>query len=166
VSYKTCRYSVPDHLVGEFVTAKIMSNQVEFYYQNLNVATHPRNYGRFQWVVKIDHYLTTFKRKPGALAGSLALASSGYLKQLYERYFTGANREFIELLSYCQKHGISEGKIQQAVARLKASHVKEITVEQLLALLGNKQVHFEPLPPSQITRLAKSQLVQLSALIQ
>jgi len=166
VSYKTCRYSVPDHLVGEFVTAKIMSNQVDFYHENLKVATHPRNFGKLQWVVKIDHYLATFKRKPGALAGSLALASSAYLKQLYERHFTGANREFIELLSYCQKHGISQEKLQRAVTRLKASHVKEITVEQLLALLGNKQVHFEPLPPSQITQLAKSQLHQLSALIQ
>lgn len=166
VSYKTCRYSVPDHLVGEFVTAKIMSHKIAFYHQDLKVATHPRNYGKFQWVVKIDHYLTTFKRKPGALAGSLALASSGYLKQLYESYFTGATRDFIELLSYCQKHGINEEKLQRAVARLKASHVKEITVEQLLALLGNKQVHFEPLPPTQITRLAKSQLHQLSALMQ
>ncbi|GAB3004057.1 hypothetical protein GCM10027284_22290 [Cyclobacterium sediminis] len=39
--------------------------------------------------LKIDHYLETFKRKLGALAESVALACSGYLKEFYELILLG-----------------------------------------------------------------------------
>ncbi|SHI95129.1 hypothetical protein SAMN04487911_10869 [Arenibacter nanhaiticus] len=42
VSYKTNRYSVPDHLVGAFVDAKIMSHNLWFYHDNRKVAMHQR----------------------------------------------------------------------------------------------------------------------------
>lgn len=166
VSYKTNRYSVPDHLVGKFVDVKIMSHQVEFYHDQEKVATHQRSYGKHEWIVKIDHYLNTFKRKPGALSGSLALASSGYLKELYQAHFTGVPRDFIELLSYCREHAITQERLQEVVERLTRRSVKEITVEQLQALLGNKQASFTPQVWTQTTELAKSQLQQLSTLIQ
>lgn len=165
VSYKTNRYSVPDDLVGAFVQAKIMSHELWFYHNDRKVATHRRSYHRHEWVIKIDHYLDTFKRKPGALAGSMALASSRYLKQLYETHFMGESRNFIDLLSYCQQHSITDEKLEQALNQLTLSPVKELTTEKIKALLGNKQDHL-PLPVwTQTTAMAKSQLQQLSALI-
>lgn len=85
VSYKTNRYSVADHLVGKFVDVKITSHQIECYHDGIKVSSHHRSYGKHEWIVKVDHYLRTFKRKPGALAGSVA--SSNYLKQLYLDHF-------------------------------------------------------------------------------
>lgn len=165
VSYKTNRYSVPDNLVGAFVQAKIMSHELWFYHNDDKVATHQRSYHRHEWIIKINHYLDTFKRKPGALAGSMALASSGNLKQLYETYFMGEPRNFIDLLGYCQQHTITDEKLEQAVTQLTQSPVKELTTEKIKALLGNKQDHSEPLKWTQTTAMAKSQLQQLSALI-
>jgi len=165
VSYKTNRYSVPDDLVGAFVQAKIMSHQIWFYHKDCKVATHVRSYHRHEWVIKIDHYLNTFKRKPGALAGSMALASSGYLKQLYETHFMEESRNFIDLLSYCQQHAITDEKLEQAVKKLTQSPVKELTTEKIKALLGNKQDEFRVPVWTQTTAMAKSQLQQLSALI-
>ncbi len=165
VSYKTNRYSVPDDLVGAFVQAKIMSHELWFYHNDCKVAAHRRSYHKHDWVIKIDHYLNTFKRKPGALAGSMALASSGYLKQLYETHFMGDSRNFINLLSYCQQHSITDEKLEQAVKQLTDSPVKELTTEKIIALLGNKQDHFQLPVWTQTTAMAKSQLQQLSALI-
>ena len=164
VSYKTNRYSVPDHLVGEFVQVKIMSHQLWFYHNDHKVATHHRGYNLHDWIIKIDHYLDTFKRKPGALAGSMALASSRYLKELYEAHFMGESRNFIELLDYCRQHAITDEKLEQAVTQLTGSPVKELTTEKIKALLGNKQDH-QPLKWTQTTAMAKSQLQQLSTLI-
>jgi transposase len=165
VSYKTNRYSVPDHLVGEFVQVKIMSHQLWFYHNDHKMATHHRSYNLHDWIIKIDHYLDTFKRKPGALAGSMALASSRYLKELYEAYFMGESRNFIELLDYCRQHAITDEKLEQAITQLTGSPVKELTTEKIKALLGNKQDHQQPLKWTQTTAMAKSQLQQLSTLI-
>lgn len=152
-------------MVGAFVQAKIMSHELWFYHNDDKVATHQRSYHRHEWIIKINHYLDTFKRKPGALAGSMALASSGNLKQLYETYFMGEPRNFIDLLGYCQQHTITDEKLEQAVTQLTQSPVKELTTEKIKALLGNKQDHSEPLKWTQTTAMAKSQLQQLSALI-
>lgn len=165
VSYKTNRYSVPDFMVGSFVEAKIMSHELWFYHDERRVAIHRRSYQKHEWVIKIDHYLETFKRKPGALAGSVALASSGYLKELYESHFVGEPRNFIDLLDYCSRHGITDEKLKQAVAQLMGNQIKSLTTERVKALLGNKQENL-PLPEwSQTTAMAKSQLQQVSALI-
>ncbi len=165
VSYKTNRYSVPDCLVGDFVQAKIMSHELWFYHNDRRVAIHSRSYQKHLWIIKIDHYLETFKRKPGALSGSVALASSGYLKELYEAHFVGEPRNFIDLLDYCSRHGITDEKLKQAVTQLTRNPIKSLTTERVKALLGNKQEDL-PLPEwTQTTAMAKSQLQQLSALI-
>lgn len=165
VSYRTNRYSVPDNLVGEFVQVKIMSHELWFYHEDQKVATHHRSYHRHGWTIKIDHYLDTFKRKPGALAGSMALASSGYLKELYETHFMEEPRNFIDLLDYCRRQGITDEKLGQAVGQLTKSTIKRPTTEKIKALLGNKQDHFGPLKWTQTTAMAKSQLQELSTLI-
>ena len=165
VSYKTNRYSVPDHLVGAFVDAKIMSHNLWFYHDNRKVAMHERSYRSHEWIIKIDHYLDTFKRKPGALAGSMALASSGYLKQLYQAHFMGESRNFIDLLSYCRQHTVTDEKLEQVVKQLAQNPINKITTEKIKALLGNKQQPPRMPAWTQTTAMAKSQLQQLSALI-
>ena len=165
ISYRTNRYSVPDHLVGSFIEARIMSHHIHLYVNELCVAKHQRNYGKHQWIISIEHYLCTFKQKPGALKGSTALASSKYLKSLYFDFFTESPRDFIELLTYCHEQSIEGEKLEATVKRLLNSGLKYITTEQLKALLGNKTAPKPQYQPNLTMNMAKEQLSQITALL-
>ena len=65
-------YSVPDHLVGKKVTALLYSNAVKVCHRGEVVCEHERT-PLNGWKLDIMHYLTTLRRKPGAVAGSVAL---------------------------------------------------------------------------------------------
>lgn len=165
ISYKTNRYSVPDYLVGQFIDTKIFSQQIHIYHSNQLIASHERSYKVHQWIIAIEHYLDTFKQKPGALKDSVALASSQYLKQLYVAYFQNEAREFIDLLDYCIKNKITDEKLEESVKRLLGTGISQITTEKVKALLGNKQTSPKPITCSQTTQMAKDQLLQLTALM-
>lgn len=165
VSYRTNRYSVPDYLVGRFIDAKVSSHQIKIYHDNQIVATHERSYKKHEWVIDIEHYLSTFKKKPGALPGSVALASRTYLKQLYHEYFYDDTRGFIDLLDYCHKNQVADEKLEESVKRILASGSGQITTEQIKVLLGNKSEYVRYAANNQTTRMAKNQLSQANALI-
>src|SRR5690606_21590956 len=138
VSYKANRYSVPDHLVGSFITVQVKTDQLELFDDQQGVALHIRSYDKHEWIVDLNHYLETFKRKPRALGGSVALASSKYLKELFEAHFQDTPREFINLLSYCRHHEITDHRLSEVVERLHQSGVRQITAAKIEVLLGNK----------------------------
>jgi len=167
ISYRTNRYSVSDKLVGKFVDVKIYSLKIEVFYDNQFICSHKRVYSKHQWVIAIEHYLDTFKRKPGALAGSLALASSKQLKNIYESYFKYAPRDFIELLHYCHNNKIEDMHLRATVERLANSGNGNITSEKLIAVLGNRSpINISSHGKlSQITNLAKNHLLQTAQLM-
>ena len=165
-SYGTNRYSVPDNLVGHFVDAKIFSQKIEVYQGNKLIAIHARNYNKHQWIISIEHYLDTFRRKPGALAGSVALVSGSYLKKLYEEYFQKMPQDFIDLLQYCYQHQIEGEKLETTVSRLVKRCPENITTEKIKALLGNKPFfHHEPSINDETISMAKNQLIQAASLL-
>lgn len=92
----SCYYSVPDHLVGQFVFAKIYTDRIVFYHEGVLVAEHKRARKRCQWTIEISHFLKTFSKKPAALASSVALAQAEpALQKIYLRYYRGAEKSFI-----------------------------------------------------------------------
>jgi transposase len=165
ISYRTNRYSVADHLVGRFVDVHVLSNKIEVHYQNKCICTHERSYGKQQWVVNIDHYLSTFKKKPGALAKSLALASNAYLKQLYQQHFDNEPRNFIDLLSYCRANNITDEQLEASVTQILSNAKGKPTTEMLCALLGNKPEVKKQGKENDTFKMAKQQLSTLTALI-
>jgi len=167
ISYRTNRYSVSDKLVGKFVDVKIYSTKLEVFYDNKFIAAHERVYGKHQWIISIEHYLNTFKRKPRALPGSLALASREQLKKIYNTWFTGASRDFIELLHYCHRNKIEDIHLAKTVERLTSNGGGNVTSEKLMALLGNKlSVDINPpYKPTQTGYLAKDHLKQTAQLL-
>ncbi len=167
ISYRTNRYSVSDKLVGKFVDVKIYSLKLEIFHDNQIVCSHKRVYSKHQWVISIEHYLDTFKRKPGALAGSLALASSKQLKNIYESYFKDAPRDFIELLHHCHNNKIENTHLTATVKRLANSGNGDITSEKLIAVLGNTSTinSSSHCKPSQINSLARNHLLQTAQLM-
>ena len=167
ISYRTNRYSVSDKLVGRFVDIKIYSSKLEVFYDNRFVARHERVYGKHQWVIAIEHYLDTFKRKPGALPGSLALTSREHLKKIYDTWFTDASRDFIELLHYCHQNQIEDVHLATTVERLTNNGKDDVTSEKLIALLGNNP-SVEINSPHKLTQtgyLAKNHLIQTAQLM-
>ena len=65
-------YSVPDYLVGKEVTVRKNIQQIKVYYQDRFLFKAKRLIGRHQYHIDIHHYLATLKKKPGAIAHSLA----------------------------------------------------------------------------------------------
>src|SRR5690554_5340922 len=91
---------------GNFLFVKIYTSCIFCYYKERKVAVHKRKYGPRKWSIKITHYTRTLKRKPGVLAGSLALqqAEPG-LQKIYREHYTGKEKEFIELLELVGEKG-------------------------------------------------------------
>lgn len=138
VTYCCNRYSVPDHLVGEFIDLKVYSDKLKIYHQDKPIATHMRSYGPHTWTISLDHYLDTLHKKPGALNNSEALIrSSDHLKQMYRKYYQQSPRDFIDLLLYCRKRHISKDSLYGAEQLLLDLCPTDVSTEKLIALLGN-----------------------------
>jgi transposase len=167
ISHCTNRYSVSEKRVGCFVDVKVFSDKIEVFFENEQVASHLRIYGKHQWIISIEHYLDTLRQKPGALKGSVALAYSPYLKKLYQQFYTNAPRDFIDLLHYCRENKISEENLEATVLRLVGFCPQNVTTEKLMALLGNKpkEESKSMAVNNQIIYLAQKQLKQITALM-
>lgn len=165
VSYRTNRYSVSDELVGKFADVFIYADELRIFYQNRQVATHELDFGKHGWIIDIEHYLSTFKRKPGALSGSVALASSHYLRGLYHNHFKDEPREFIDFLSYCQRLKIDQEKLEESVKRLTSSGMSGISVEKLRVLLDNRDTPTIRTANDEIFTNAQHQLTQFANLM-
>ncbi|WP_172674333.1 IS21 family transposase [Persicobacter sp. CCB-QB2] len=140
VCYKTNRYSVPDHLVGKFITLEVTSNMIKAFYQEELVASHSRVFGTHQWAISLHHYLPTLAMKPGALAKSVALDSDPFLKGLFDDHFSTNPRSFIEMLAFCQKEGIDRQRLVLCVDQIKRKQpTVSITWELIRVLLSNKE---------------------------
>jgi len=139
VTFGTNRYSVPDHLVGTMVLVKIYSEWLCIYDTRGIVCEHKRCYDRFSWQINLNHYLYTLQRKPGAMAGSVALQyAPQWLKEMYTVHFMHDTRAFIELLQYCQTHSISDELLIACVDRLSRGSADQVMTTHVIALLGNQ----------------------------
>jgi len=92
-------YSVPDNLVGSYLDVKIYPHEIKVYVPDNQHFTHERQTTQFEYYLKIEHYLSTLRRKPGALNRSVVLRQSDeILKTIFEKYFKNRSKTFIELL--------------------------------------------------------------------
>jgi len=143
----TNHYSVPEKLVGEFIKAKMYANKIVVYHKNDVLCEHPRSYQFGQWILQLNHYLYTIKRKPGALAGSVALSqTSDFIQKLYRNHFEGtSNKEFIELLIYCKEHEISHETLSNHCNKLLQQGMKAVSKENLVHMLSSDETHDQPI---------------------
>lgn len=130
-------YSVPDTLVGKTVTVKVYSEKLVILSGNDKVAVHERIYSRQkEWSVKLEHYLTTLQRKPGALKGSLALKQMPEnIQALFKKHFTGKAKDFVLLLQYARDNDFNEGDIAEACRSLAGRGLRNISADQVKAMM-------------------------------
>lgn len=159
------RYSVPDHLVGELLQVRVYAETVKCYYGKEVVARHQRSYVKHDWVIELEHYLQTLRKKPGALSGSLALQNAEeQIKQLYEHHYQQQAKDFIELLLYMQKEEVSLSRIKEAIAQLQAMGCRQVTTDKLMVICRQKPFERPESPKGVIEEESHKQLHRLAQL--
>jgi hypothetical protein len=160
VALNGCYYSVPDSLVGEFVAVKAYPDKIICFHKGEKIAQHKRLYGNHEWIVDINHYLKTLKLKPGALAGSTAfLQMEPKLKNIYDKYFKGAEKNFVELLEMVGKIGLE--KIEEAIAELEIINPASVDLDKIIVICSRKTTflkYFKARPGSEIEDASKEML--------
>ena len=76
VVVRQCYYSVPARFIGTQARVLLRANEVLVTDRGQVVARHPRLSRRWDYSDDLDHYLEILLVKPGALAGSTALAQA------------------------------------------------------------------------------------------
>lgn len=164
----TNRYSVPDHLIGRMVFAKIYSHKIKIYDDNDMLCHHNRLYVRHSWQIDINHYLQTLQRKPGAVSGSIALKQAPpWVQLIYTNHFIHDARAFIELLQYCQANDIDGRRVSDCVNKLSRQIPSGVTTAHVMALLGNQPctVILDDQQPDAIALQSLENLLQLDAMM-
>ncbi|MGF7049460.1 transposase [Paenibacillus sp. DS2015] len=162
-------YSVPDHLVGKLVFVKIYSGLIQCFVEETKIAEHHRLVGCHEWRLELGHYLETLKKKPGALAGSTALAQAqSHIKHIYETYYTRHEKDFVELLQYMFNEANLE-EVQHSIQQLCHIHPSHVTTDKIKALCAKRRdITAPPLQYSKASQAilthAKAQLRQYDEL--
>ena len=89
VALESNHYSVPTHLVGRALTARVHRTHIDLFADGDRVASHPRSQGKSQRVLDPAHFEEAFKSKPRGrvmvyrdwLCG-LSLEANSYLREL------------------------------------------------------------------------------------
>ncbi len=137
ICMKQVYYSVPDHLVGKHVDVKIYSEKIVLFYEGKKVATHERKYGRGDWSVKLEHYISTLTKKPGALRTSLALKQADVaVQRLYNECFRDAPRDFVLLVEHISKGDYCARDVIDAYAELKERGISQPNADQIKMILS------------------------------
>ena len=95
-------YSVPARYARGRVLVRLFAQHFEVIADGRVVATHERSLHKHTNTLALDHYLEVIARKPGALAGSIALSQArqrGWFTEAHDRFWVEARR----------RHGDREG---------------------------------------------------------
>lgn len=100
-------YSVPDSLVGRKLSVHEYSNHIEVYLQKTKVASHEKTPVN-GWKLDMMHYISTFGKKPGSVAGSAALQyAAPEIREIFSDHFSDNAVGFISLLKTIRDRGLT-----------------------------------------------------------
>jgi transposase len=159
VTVKQNSYSVPVRLAGLRVHSRVGAREIELRHGGERVALHERLQGRFGVSASLDHYLELLARKPGALAGSVALsqerrrgawppAFDELWGKLAERYDASeAARQMVDVLMLAREH--DPGEVELAVRGALAAGAHDGRAVAVLAGCGARArpATLDGLPP-------------------
>src|SRR6266852_4762862 len=112
VAVETNRYSVPAHLIGRALTARIHTNRIELFADREQVATHPRHTGQHARVIDPAHFEAAFATKPRGRVMvyrdwlcSLSPQVRSYVSELCHKRRAEMNPQMIALYDLAQEIG-------------------------------------------------------------
>jgi transposase len=154
VTVRQNQYSVPVGLAGRRVLARVGAREITVIVDGRVVARHERIAERYHVSARLDHYLELLARKPGVLAGSLALrqerergAWSGCFDELWQA-ITGkvgaseAARQMVDVLMLVRDHGLE--RVELAVRGALAAGAHD---GRAVAVLAGRADTRPPAPP-------------------
>jgi hypothetical protein len=164
VTVRQNRYSVPSELLGRRVEARVGARRVEIFAAGKAVACHERLRGRHQVRARLAHYAGILARKPGALAGSVALAQErerGEWPECFDELWRAieerataseAARQMVDVVLLCEELG--PAKVELAVRGALAAGALD---GRAVAVLARQAERPEPSPLADLEeRLAKT----------
>lgn len=132
-------YSVPDHLVGKFVIAKVFPEKIKLYFKDNLIAEHQRCYESHKWTIDIYHYTTTLKKKPGAIENSIAKSQmEPRLQKIYNTYYTQNPKDFVYLLELINEKDLESALV--AIKKLSAVKPSLVTTDNIRATIDAQEV--------------------------
>lgn len=139
ITVDSCHYSVPDSLVGQFIFVKIYPDRIICHHDSKEVARHKRGHGKHEWFIDISHYIKTLKLKPGALKRSVAFSQvKPELKSIYQKYYKGREKSFIELIELISCEGMDS--IKDAIAILERIDPNGIGTEKIKTIVQRNAI--------------------------
>ncbi|MBE0791991.1 IS21 family transposase, partial [Escherichia coli] len=115
------KYSVPNNLVGKKVTLKTTATEIKIIVDSECVAQHQRSFIKNQTTYNPWHYLSTLKRKPGALRNGEPFINWDLpkpVKELQQHLLKRpkGDRAMVQLLSLIADYGEDLGVTAAAIA--------------------------------------------------
>lgn len=164
ISFRDSHYSVSDVLVGQKVIVKAYTNTLSIYKDGSKLAEHIRSYKKGEWVIDINHYLKTLKRKPGALARSTAiLQADTQTKEIYDHYYTQNPKGFIEILPIIREKGAQ--CVKEAIENLEKLTVSDKSADKVLALCSGGNLDYLNASEDRISLFTKASLASYNILM-
>ena len=145
VAIETNRYSVPAHLIGRVLTARIHATRIELFADRELVATHVRSRQQHARIITPAHFEAAFRTKPRGRVMvyrdwlcDLAPAVSSYVRELCHKRRAEMKEQLITLYELAQDSGFAD-----FVAALElAAEQQMYGAEYVRALLA------PPVPPA------------------
>lgn len=163
-------YSVPDNLVGKKVCIHEYANKIEVYLGRTKVASHEKTPVN-GWKLDLMHYISTFERKPGSVAGSAALQyAEPEIKDIFFDHFADNVPGFISLLKLIRGKDLTLEDFVMAHDMLEDAMINPSmpgAFEYALALNPGKP-EFNPSPGAsaeEIERYAMASITELTSIM-
>jgi len=139
VAIETNRYSVPAHLMGQALTARIHAERVELFADQERVATHARCTGQHTRIIDPAHFEAAFKSKPRGRVMvyrdwlcSLSPVVMNYMGELSHKRRTELAEQMLALYELARESGAAD-----FVAALELAVEQQMYgAEYVRALLG------------------------------
>jgi transposase len=162
----TCRYSVPETYVGQRIQVRVSPDRIRGYVNGTCVCQHPRCTGRHEWRLTLTHYLQTLSRKPGALAGSVALRQlDTRLQALYAAHYVDHAKDFIALLRYMCTSDTTIAEIETVIQQLVQTGVNQVSTDMIKVVCERTFAPPSPRTTTEIEQAASAQLAALARLM-
>jgi len=152
VNIETNRYSVPTHLKGHTLTARIHLDRIDLYDGLEQVASHRRSRERRQRVIVPEHFQAVFAKKPRARIVlyrdwlvALSPDVATYISQVCRKYYDQMDDQILRLYALVQEVG--ESSFMAAVEL--AAEKQAIGVDYLSALVPAHGATHDAPPQSQ-----------------
>ena len=144
---------VPDDLVGEAVIVRLYSEIIVIHDNtHKKVAEHIRSYGSNEWIVDINHYISTLIKKTSAIEYSEPFHQLPMSMQvIYHRFFKNNGKEFLKLVKYVRDNDIAYEDVVDAATLIRSNGVKTFTADHFKVALQATKAKDEPFREDQKT---------------